>query len=276
MKRLGLVAALLLIVGGLGACTVTISYSPPPSATPVTADASYQGSPNYSDTLAPYETVDYRVSMSNVTTALLHAEADGPVTLLVMDSSGRPIISSASSAFFASGTSALSLASVGASGGLGRAAISTTESCAGPCGLVRVADSRYYLEVTNTTGSTAGVDLYVFGTTYGDVYETRNNSRLGTTAVLSSATGSDSGALETIGDVDYWYIADSGSWDFNAASAAIDPAVYIVDGNGNQRGGPYYAGDTIPAYAGWYYEVVSASGYAGVSDQSEYFFTNFQ
>lgn len=274
MRRLTLVAALLLLVGVLAACQVTITYSPPSSYTNVPADATVPSGPTATYTLAGHETADYRVSMSAVSDALFHAEADGSVTILVMDSSGRPLVSSSSSSYFRSGTSALSLAATNSAGGLTTSGITVTDTCTGPCAQVPVSSSYYYVEVTNTSSSSTSVDLFFYGTPYGDEYETSNDNWSTTSAALNS-TG-DSGAIETIGDVDYWKVNQSGTWDFSATSSTIDPVVYIVDGSGNRRYGPYYSGDTIQAFAGWYYEVVSSSGYAGISDFSSYAFSNFQ
>lgn len=276
MRRLGLVGAVLLLVGALAACQITITYSPPTSYTTIPAQGSPSSTPTATDTLAGHETVDYRVSMAAVTDALFHAEADGPVTILIMDSGGRPLVSSSTSAFFQSGLSALSVASLSGSGsGSPRtSAITFTDTCSGPCAQVAVSDSYYYVEVTNTSASSASVDLYFYGAPYGDQFETSNNSWTTTTATLN--TTGNNGAIETIGDVDYWYVSVSGTWDFSATSSSIKPAVYIVDSSGNRRYGPYFSGDTIQAYAGWYYEVVSYNGYAGISQYSSYSFSNFQ
>lgn len=275
MRRLGLVAGFLLLVGLLAACQLTITYSPPPTYTSIPAQATSSSSPTASDNLAGHETVDYRVSMAAVSDPLFHAEADGPVTILVMDSGGRPLVSSSSSAYFGSGTSQLSVASAAAGSTVKPSHITVSDTCTGPCALVPASDNYYYVEVTNTSSSSTNVDLYFYGAVYADEYETANNSRTGTNATLGNS-GGDSGAIETVGDVDYWYIGYSGTWDFSATSSTIDPVVYVLDTNGNRRYGPYYGGDTVPAFAGWYYQVVSANGYAGVAGQSNYSFSNFQ
>lgn len=275
MRRLGLVAGFLLLAGVLAACQLTITYSPPPTYTSIPANATAPSNPTATDTLAGHETVDYRVSMAAISDPLFHAEADGPVTVLVMDSGGRPLVSSSSSAYFQSGTSALSVSSAGSPPAVTPSTVTVSDTCTGPCALVRASDSYYYVEVTNTSSTSANVDLYFYGAIYGDEYETANNSLSGTNASLGNS-GGDSGAIETIGDVDYWYIGYSGTWDFSATSSTIDPVVYVLDANGNRRYGPYYGGDTVPAYAGWYYQVLSSSGYAGVAGKSSYSFSNFQ
>lgn len=281
MKRFGAIAAILLLAGVLGACTITVTYTPPKTYTDIPADASAPASATRTISLAGNETVDFRVSMSSVTTALFHAEADGdqPVTILVMDGGGQPLASSATSAYFVGGLGATSLALAGGSaggGGLATSSVVPSDVCNGPCVLVPAQDSYYYVEVTNTSSSSASVDLYFYGTTYGDSNETGNDNRVGTPAQLTASSGSDGGAIETVGDVDYWKTVDSGSWQFDTANSTFDIAVYILDTQGNERYGPYHAGDRIPAYGGWYYEVTSANNRAGIAGNSAYYFSNYQ
>lgn len=276
MRTLRLLPALLLVVGGLAACTITVTYTPPPVYTNITADATAPGNPTGTVSVAANATVDFRVSMSQVSAALFHAEAVGnqPVTVLVMDSNGQPLASSASSTYFVGGLGAASLALPSAQ--VAPAAIATSDVCNGPCVLVPAQSAYYYVEIRNTASSSATVNLWFYGTPYGDAYETGNNSRTGTPATLTSTTGSESGAIETVGDVDYWKTVDSGSWQFDTANNGYDITVYILDTNGQVRDGPYHNGDRIPAYGGWTYEIYSGLNRAGIAAKSAYYFSAFQ
>jgi hypothetical protein len=276
MRRFGAIAAVLLLAGVLGGCTITFTYSPPTTYTNLPADGSAPASPTDTVSLSGQETVDYRVSMSAVSTDLFHAEADGPVTILVMDSGGQPIASSNNSTYFVGGLGATSLSVRPASSGLAASSVVPSDVCNGPCVLTPAQDAYYYVEVTNTSSSTVSVDLYFYGTTYGDSYEPGNDSRTGTPAQLTASSTSEGGAIETVGDVDYWKTIDSGSWQFDAANSAFDMEVYILDSQGNLRYGPYYSGQRIPAYGGWYYKVVSGNQRAGVAGKSAYYFSNYQ
>ena len=279
MRRFGLFAALLLLAGVLAACTITVTFSPPTTYTSVTADGSAPSNPTDTISLAGNETVDYRVSMSAISTDLFHAEADGPVTIVVEYSTGEPIASSNNSTYFVGGLGATSL-SVGtaapASSGPAPSSVVPSDVCNGPCVLTPAKDAYYYVEVTNTSSSSASVDLWFYGTTYGDSYEPGNDVRTSTPAQLTASSSSEGGAIETVGDVDYWKTVDSGSWQFDAANSAFNMEVYILDAQGNQRYGPYTSGQRLPAYSGWYYEVVSGNQRAGVAGKSAYYFSNYQ
>jgi len=276
MRRFGLFAALLLLAGVLAACTITVTYTPPPSATTVTATGStLTAHPPAVDSVsvAAGETVYYKVSVpSSIRSGypLFYAELSQNLNLELMDSGGQPIASAHNSAYFSSGTAGLqsvAAASVAPQG------ITATLTCNGSCVIVPMTASVYYVAITNESSSSVSVDLYAYGSDYADDQEPGNNT-MSTGATLGGNT-SYQGALETIGDVDYWYTSSSGYWTFTAPSPDITIVAETVDANGSVIGGPYYSGDRVHVYGGLYVDVHALGGRAGVADASQYTFDQF-
>ena len=277
MRRLGLVAALVVIVAALGACSITITYSPPTSYTPVTATGSTLTThPNAVDTvtIGQNQTVYYQINVpSNIrsTYPLLYVELSNDVNLELQDAGGVPIASSHSYTYFASGTAALQ--SVGVAS-LQPADLAPGISCQGSCVIVPDTASVYYAAITNNSASSATIDVFAYGSAYADSFEPQNDSPSSTPANLGSAS-SYSGALETLGDHDYWYANQSGSWSFTAGSTSIDIAACTVDNSDQCVFGPSYDGGRVRVVGGNFVKVWATNGRAGAADQSKYTFGSY-
>src|SRR5690606_9057993 len=103
-------------------------------------------------------------------------------------------------------------------------------------------------------GGTRSISLYAYGLSYMDETEPQNDSP-GSAPVL---TATDSGAVETIGDTDYWRLAYAGSVAFDHVGGGIALEAEIVDAGGNPvpgSGGPYRSGEVLEVLAGEYVRV---------------------
>src|SRR5690606_31696239 len=115
------------------------------------------------------------------------------------------------------------------------------------------------------------IGLYAYGSSFMDRTETANDAT-GSAPVL---TDTDSGAIETIGDTDYWQLAYGGTVAFDAAGGGITLEAEIVDAAGNPdpaSGGPYLSGATFPVREGEYLRVRTRnSGEAAAAANSAYY-----
>ncbi|MEJ2356792.1 MAG: hypothetical protein P8Y13_01750 [Deinococcales bacterium] len=277
MRRLGLVAALVVIVAALGACTITITYSPPTNYTSVTASGStFQTHPNALDTvtIGQGQTVYYQINVpSSIRSGypLLYVELSQNVNLELEDAGGKPIASSHNYFYFTSGTAGLQ--SLGTAS-LTPAAILAQLSCQGSCVIVPNSASVYYAAITNNTGNQNPINVFAYGSAYTDSFEPQNDSPSTTPATLGSAT-SYQGDLETLGDKDYWYANQTGYWSFTAGSTNIDIAACTVDNSDQCVFSPTYDGGRVRVLGGSNVKVWATNGRAGAADQSLYTFDNF-
>lgn len=203
------IAALALV---LAACQISVTPPtptfPPSLAGTVTAQDTNNPTAQASGTLAPGTIRYYRV---NVPTArgLLYGEVsnDAGLRVSLYTSGGSMVAVSNSRTFFA--TSVAGLSAADAAVDVGGSSIAVPYACVGPCAaVVPSASSTYYLGVANTSGSTRAYEVFAYTMDETDENEP-NDASLGAT-VLAGAT-SDRGAIEVVGDVDYFeYQATSG------------------------------------------------------------------
>jgi len=280
MRRLGLVAALLLLVGVLAACQITITYSPPTSyKTVIAVGSTFTTHPGALDTVSipSGSTVYYRIDTSGVSGSypLLYVELSQPINLELEDSGGTPIASAHNQYYFAGGS--YGLASLGSTS-LSPLDITASLTCNGSCVIVKLnTSSTYFAALTNNTGASATVNLYAYGSQYDDSFEPQNNvQQTSTGASLTTGSGvTHDGALETLNDVDYWYAPATGNWDFSAPSPDITIVACAVDNTGSCVNGPYYDGGTVPVIGGLNVKVYAQNDRAGVASASQYGFSNF-
>ena len=203
-------AALLLLAG----CITTLPPSPPPGPFPnaVNVALGADNAPAVSGDVGPGAADVYKLTLpadlAN-TNGLLYAEAVPPATgvapdalsLTLFDSTGTAVLASGSADFFGPG-GAPSAARVGAAR-VGAQAITVAPICRGPCVLARVPptpnqEDVYYVRVEGAQA--ASYALFLFTSTFADTGEPVNDAR--NTAV--TVTGSETGALETLGDEDFY------------------------------------------------------------------------
>lgn len=280
MRRLGLVAALLMLLGVLAACQFTVIFTQPSSAIPVAANTS-STTPVDSINIAAGATVYYDVSLDTTVRSydalfvMLDPGTGGPdLNLGVLDYNSDAVLASSSSPnWFADGRiglSALSQASTVSGAGVRPQAVSVGMTCLSSCIIwPNSGATHYYVGIQNQTSSAATVDLYAYGFNYDDSTEPQNNQMNTSTPVLASGS-SDSGAIETLNDSDFWSIQASG----NVTMTANNPSLYNMEAavysGGAQVAGPFKSGTSFYVNGGEYVRVYSANGYAGASSPSGY------
>lgn len=224
MRRLRGLAVLISLVGVLAACNIVIQLPFPVTPTPVSANnPSGSSSALATFTLAPGNSVYYEIDVSSSQKTgydVLQAEIDQNFHLTLYNASGSALASSTSPAYFASGT--LGLTSLGATS-LAPQSITVNPTCAGSCVVQKLTDTVYYVQVENQTSTAQTVHLYGFVRYYDDPYEPGNDVRSGAITLAPGSTG-DSGALETLGDQDYWQMGATGTLSFDATNSVQERA----------------------------------------------------
>lgn len=198
LSSLAAVAALSLV---LAACQVTIAPVPTwPPVIAATLDAQPTATPTVQaqGTLAPGATRYFELDVADVRD-LVYAEVQGAsgLRITIYTTGGTRLAVSESATYFGASLSALS-SSAAAVGG---SSISVEFLCLGPCVAVPSTASSYIVAVTNTTGSTTAFDLFAYTIDAAD--ENEANDTEGTATVLNSAE-TDQGAIERLGDSDYF------------------------------------------------------------------------
>lgn len=278
MRRLGLVAALLLIVGALAACTITITYTAPKNPIATTASTSNANPVEPAVTVDPHSTVYFDVyvpSSVRLNYDVVYFELNANLDLTLIDyNSYAPMASSSSPSYFAPGTVAVQ--STVTAPAVVPQAIGPNYSCQGSCIIWPTGSTNhYYLGVKNPTSSPVTFDLYVYGFQYQDPYEySGNDSQSGATKYSG---GAESGAIETLYDVDWWHITSgtNGTLTFSKVSSPIDLELVLRDGTGGYVdtyyiGGAYPNKVNVPFRSGDYLVIRSSNNYAGPPAGSRY------
>ena len=271
MRRYLLTATSALAVLALAACNTGGGPGvpqPPPDTVDVTASLD-PDQPLDTVQLGGGESQVYRVAVPQdvVDAGLLYVELDRQVDLEVMTSNyGAVTFSSASEAYFGSGSQGLAGASA-----LEPAAVEIPVTCRGSCVLIEPANAgQLYVRVTNE-GSATNVSLFVFGEQHRDGFEPDNDDPAGAPPFSLQ----DAGAIETVGDVDYWYFGQDTSVLFDVVELGIPLEAEIVDEDGvpvQDSGGPYFDGEEILLFAGEYLRVWSVEPWqAASSARSAYY-----
>ena len=130
---------------------------------------------------------------------------------LLTSTSGGYIASSTSDLYFRDDDLALSAASTAGV----TPQVATVDVCQGVCIISRPVRSVFYLEVFNRSSFSQTVGLYVYTDDFADEYEPGNNTPPGS-ALGGSELNANSGAIEYIGDVDYWEVLEGGDLFFDA------------------------------------------------------------
>lgn len=271
MKRLRLCGSIVVAILVLSACQITVTPTDPfPNAEsrqavtdPFEAVASASLTPGARDEYEIMVPADQRSS-----TRLLYLELDATLDLRVYSRTGSLVASSMTAEYF--GTKELGLSPL--SGGIASAGIRVPVTCRGSCVLLPANTDRVFLSITNETNSTASYNLYAFTDITEDTTETQNNNP-DTAPVITTATSSadfEKGAIETLGDVDYYYVDVNTSQSFlmstqsllplRARIHATDGQVYELTPNQRER---VFNGDIIEIF-------VEGGNYAAPSSESTY------
>ena len=196
MKRITLMITGFALCVLLAACATSGGPNPPQLPTEPEPDEELSLGSSSTHVYEPGESRLYFVP-SGVGSDLIQAELDRDLQLEIGNVSLIREYSASSGEFFGSGSEGLEPA------GLGPAAITEERSCAGSCIVFRPFGD-FYVQVTNDSTSMVDARLDVFATSFRDTTEPFNFDLVSPPTI--PAGGFDKGAIETVGDVDYWDI----------------------------------------------------------------------
>lgn len=259
-----LTGLVLLLSIALAACTITVTPTQPfPGAEDVSANNDFNAAIVSGRTLAGGDSMVFDVDLSATAGKnMVIAELNRNLLLTVYTSGGSAFASSNSPAGFAVGTTGLALASAEPS----TAAIGVVRSCGGSCVITDTLSGSMFVKVTNKGSTAQTFDLYVYGAPYADDGEPFNDTQSG--ALPVSGAHAESGAIETLGDVDYFKVTGAGTLRFNAATGTVLDLRATVEGVDSSLR-DLVPGETYPVLVGDVIRVHvlngSAAGIAGVS-----------
>ncbi|HZJ10404.1 MAG TPA: hypothetical protein VFD39_11960 [Trueperaceae bacterium] len=275
MKRFILVVAAAAAVLVLAACSVTVEPpGPPADAIAVTANSNPATPLDPGRTYAPNEQKVFRVTVPSGVASddLLYIELSRNLRLEVRPAGNNySTVSYSATSYEYFGSGLTGIASTGVDSGLSGQAVDTPVTCRGSCVILESAPSEFYVRVKNTGATPVNdVDLYVYGDIYADALEPENN----TIATAPTLPSFDGGAIETVGDVDFWEVLSDGDVAFDVVANGIALEAHIVDSNGTPIaggvGGPYFDGASLPVIVGDFIRVwtvdqnkAASSSYSG-------------
>lgn len=261
-----MMVALLVTACGFG------GFEPPPPREPdLRVTAGGPGDSGWTVNIPARSSVLVRIQVgSSPDLLVVEAESDGQVELEVGDSNRRLIASSSSPDFFGVGSSGLQGSVIES-----QEVSASPPICIGPCvsvALIERSSDHYFAVVRNRTSSSASVQLFAYIDIYADEYEPGNN-RWETTPAVLDVIGSESGAIETVGDLDHWRVQGSGymTFDLAARNTDIDIALFVLDSTGFQVSGPHRNGARVFLEQGEYVLVRAVDGRAGRAATSLYY-----
>lgn len=221
MIALATIAALL-----LSACTIVVEPSPrQPDATVTAANDAMTTVRDFN--IAAGSDVLVRVNV-NTDRPLLYLELTGNLEMEVFNANRTRIASSRSPSFFGAGTDGLSATA------LEPQAITIALDCDGSCVILnRSSSSHYFVLIRNTASSSRDVGLYAFGDFPTDEFEGDNESPTNTLATYNVAGAPENGAIETLGDRDWWRVVGNGTVFFDAPNPALGLHAYVYSPSGD-------------------------------------------
>ena len=267
------VAASLIVLAG---CSISVEPFEP-EATVVNAQPPSDDPPAVATgSLAPGESVFYRVNVPGpVATASEIMVYDLDVandstqngsnlfSLRLYNTGGGLLASSVSHTGFTSGAGA-DTSSLSSTGALQPQGLSIAWQCLGPC-IISPTPFDRYIRIENISNDAWAYSLFAFGEVYSDTNETNNNTESGATSLSTF----DEGAIETIGDVDFYRVQADGELFFDSLAAASLGLRAEVSG----PGGPdelLLPGESVFVVAGDLVEVYSSTNWAGSPQASGY------
>ena len=271
------VVATVLVALALSSCQITVTPIPPEEPDLVVDAQGRTTTPRSLGTLnvPAGETRLVRVTFSRVDDAhrlLRYVEVkvdngdDGDVRLESFVGRSRVGVSQSRNLFAASAS-----ALVASAGDLDPSSISTNWKCLGPCVAERYRSGVVDMRVTNRSSSSRTVDVFAYGTVEADENEPNDVRAEATVVTLSGTVDGTSGAIERIGDVDYFRFDCASDWPFSdielrmTSPFAGDIVLQLEDGTRYRAG---RTTRTIPC--GSVVSVRTTDGSAGPSDASRY------
>ena len=275
MKRVLSLSAVAMIVVVLEACSITVTPPGPPSNTiNVTANLDRLTPVHQNTSLSPGQTQVFRVAPGSASNAqLIYVELNHDIELEVLPQSYQSVIFSANDrSRFSSGRFGLQSTAASVEHDVDSQAIAKSILCGGSCVIQRGSSvtGEFYVRVRNDSGSTVSLNLFVYGDVFGDGSEPDNDS----TATALAIGSFNAGAIETVGDVDFWFAQTNGNLSFTTVANGPTLEAWKVDVSGNlapSNAGPYLHGQTIPVNAGEFIRVWTRdSRFAASTARSRY------
>lgn len=222
--------------------------------------------------LAPGEHVDVPIT-SDTDLPLLYIELDRDIDLVVSDASSTTLAVARSASYFARNFGLLTASLV-------EPQIVVPSNCRGSCVILdQGTSSLYWAEITNNTGETITVSLYAFGDLHADENEPHNDSIGQNTPDFDVLVDYESGAIETLGDVDYWRVLGSGYFSFTVPNPEISLVLTVVNSDYTTApsGGPFTTGAEVFVEAGEFLEIrAEFNDHAAVSANSTYYLESLE
>lgn len=224
------------------------------------------GSPLTNVTIAPHGTVHFEIDVSPAVAAA------GAALYVELDRDLPTEVVWAGDTYYSASSDYFSLDPIGpaASAMLKPNAIALLTACRGSCVILESAASTALVSVTNPTDASVAVSLYAFTEDFQDTNEPGNNTPSG--AVPLSLGSAESGALETIGDIDYFQVnadGELGLW----GNATINIVFYLYDAAGQEQASFSPNSSIVGIPLGWYIRVEAANQTAAASANSAYYIT---
>jgi len=255
----------------LAGCTITIEPIIPPNAVDVTATTD-PNTPVYADTLSAGDSEVFEITIPQAVRDnydVVYLELSENIELEQRSGTYVLIASSNSADFFA--RYADGLQSVDA--GIEEQGIDLSVTCRGSCIIFEPTSGTYYAHVKNDSGGPIYYDLYVYGDVLQDDTEPENGARATAPTYVVGTTAS--GAIETLGDRDFWWVPGAGgSVAFDAPNANVALEATVLNASGTAVAGPYTSGDQFDVFPGEYIRIESANGRAGSSAKSDYYLSS--
>jgi hypothetical protein len=274
-----LIASLILLTG----CTIVVTPFQP-DADIVSAQApSGNPTPVASGSLAPGAAIFYQVNVSSSVAGasdVIYYEVDvgdnetqdlaNTVALRLYSSGGSVLASSVSHEGFTSGSAAeANLTGLSTEEGVifDRQAIGFNWQCFGPCIIGSSTTSTRYVRLENVSSTSRAYALYAYGQEFSDTGEPANNST-GSAPTLDPA--GDGGAIEILGDVDYFYVEQPGFLNFASGAAPELDLVAEVLSSGGALQSRMTPGGGDNVFVGELVRVYSRGGWAGSPEAAGY------
>ena len=271
--HLTLLAGFVLLVTACQITVVPMPFDPVVVAT-INAQDSTEPTPRRPDvTIAAGETLWYEVRVPSPRD-LLYGEADGNgLRVRWVDRFGYTLAASRTPRWFAGSVGALSAGeeAVLAAADLRTRSVDVFFKCFGPCAAIAPTDSRYYLEIRNQSPSPQSFDLYAytFDATDANDRGAKGNQTAATATRFGPADGPQGGAIELVGDVDWFQYTGSSEriLRFSVRDEALGLVLRFEDGFTVEG---TTAGLTTTVRPDERFRVFSTIGRAGPSDTSGY------
>lgn len=229
-------------------------------------DAAYTGSTVLG------QTDHFALDLGSVEGELVVVELDADLTLeqTTVTGSTVSIVSNGPDFFAAQGVTVSGAAS--STEGLDPAAIGVDPApCRGSCIVLPADNDTYYFQVSGAVVPTT-YSVYVYGAPFVDLNEPANDSEIMTPPYFLGEE--DSGAIETIGDVDWWIVgsADSSGAPIEfLATGELDLELFVRDIEGER--GPYPSATVVQVMPGDMLRVESATDRAARGAAGYYYFS---